>query len=83
MLQLTQITINVCPHRTHTQICACIQPTCAPRLQQRLRILPHHLVRRSPLWPPAFIHRGALHYAATDRDRPSQANGAAHNKGAN
>ena len=45
-----------------------------PTLRQpRLQILPHHLVRRRPLWPPALLLRGAEHPATTDGDRPRHA----------
>ncbi len=37
-----------------------IRRTRAPLRQPRLQILTHHLIRRTPFRPPAYVHRGPL-----------------------
>ncbi len=48
--------------------------------QPRLQILTHHLIRRTPFRPPAYIHRGPLQLAITARACPRHTSGAAQNK---
>ena len=40
-------------------------PTRAPLRQPRLQILTHHLIQRTPFWPPPLTYRSQLHSAIT------------------
>ncbi len=46
--------------------------------QPRLQILTHHLIRRTPFRPPAYIHRGPLQLAITACVCPRHTSSAAH-----
>ena len=66
-------------HNTHRTLPA--PEPHPPTLRRMCHLRSPDLQPRSPLWPPALIHRGALHAATTDGDRPRHASGAAHNQG--
>ncbi len=49
--------------------------------QPRLQILTHHLIRRTPFRPLAYVHRGPLQLAVTACACPRHTCSAAHNQG--
>ncbi len=49
--------------------------------QPRLQILTHHLIRRTPFRPPAYVHHSPLQLAITACVCPRRTSSAAHNQG--
>ena len=49
--------------------------------QPHLQILTHHLIRRTPFRPPAYVHRGPLQLAIPACACPRHTCSAAHNQG--
>ena len=77
-----QVTLSVCRHRVCHPIRACIQPTRTPPRQPSLHTLLYHVLRHTPLWPPALIHRGPRHSVSNRCPSPGHASSHARNQGA-
>ncbi len=59
----------------------CAWPVQLSARQPRPQILTHHLIRRSPFRPPAYLPRGPLQLAITACGCPRHTCSAAHNQG--